>query len=78
MFKAVLGGLAVALIGLAVMVLLRPVEKWGFRRIQPGEPGTVLAGLDRNEATMSIFKERPAFYYTALALLLLYAVLTAL
>jgi hypothetical protein len=44
-FNPALIGLAIALIGLAVAVLLRPVEKWGFRRIEPGHSSALLGVL---------------------------------
>jgi hypothetical protein len=44
-FSAVLIGVVIILLGLAVAVVLRPVEKWGFRKIEPGQPDVVMGTI---------------------------------
>ena len=42
MFKIIAIGFAIVAIGLAIAVVVRPVDKWGFRAVLPGQPDVVM------------------------------------
>ncbi|MEY2853262.1 MAG: hypothetical protein RL030_394 [Pseudomonadota bacterium] len=42
MLQIIAIGFAIVAVGLAIAVVVRPVDKWGFRAVLPGQPDVVM------------------------------------